>query len=152
MEELNKSLRAAFANTFFMYFKAQAFHWNVEGILFSQFHEFFAKIYEDVYSAIDPMAEQIRALGFYAPNSLPELYADKTVQEQNNYTAETSPTAKVTAMLSDLAIINSGVIVSLSEVFRLADAANQQGLTDFIAGRIYTHKKLAWMINSSLKD
>lgn len=134
-----------------MYFKAQSFHWNVEGILFSQYHDFFGKIYEEVYSAVDPMAEQIRALGFYAPMSLPELYADKTVQEQNAYAADATSGSKISAMLSDLAIINSGVIASLNDVFRLADNANQQGLADFVAGRIDAHKKHAWMINASTK-
>ena len=151
MDELNKALRVAFADTFFMYFKAQACHWNVEGMLFSQYHDFFGKLYEEVYSAVDPMAEQIRAMGFYAPSNLPELYSDKSVQEQNNYADGASSTAKIQDMLSNLAIVNSGVIASLNEVFRLALDLNQQGLADFIAGRIDAHKKHAWMINSSMK-
>lgn len=144
MEELNKALRTALADTFFMYFKAQAFHWNVEGILFSQYHDFFGKIYEEVYSAVDPMAEEIRAIGFYAPMSLPELYADKSLEETNQPT-------DVRQMVSSLLAMNTGVLASLNAAFRLADSMNQQGVADFIAGRIDCHKKHEWTLSASLK-
>ena len=52
------------------YVKAHGFHWNVETPDFYQYHKFFQKIYEDAYSAIDPIAEYIRSLDEYAPGSL----------------------------------------------------------------------------------
>lgn len=152
MEELNKALRAAFANTFYMYFKAQTCHWNVEGLLFSQYHEFFGCIYKEVYDAVDPMAEEMRALGFYAPSTLPEMYADKTIQEPNSVAQNSSSTEKIAAMLEDLMLVNSMTISSLNIVFKLASDLNQQGLADFIAGRIDAHKKHEWMLKASLKD
>ena len=152
MEELNKALRSAFANTFYMYYKAHACHWNVEGLLFSQYHEFFGTIYEEVYSAVDPMAEEIRALGFYAPTTLPELYAEKTIDEPNSVSQNSSSTEKIKEMLASILLVNSSTISSLNKVFLLATQENEQGLADFIAGRIDAHKKHEWMIKSSLKN
>jgi len=43
------------------------------------------------------------------------------------------------------------VIDSLNKLFELADAQNEQGLADWAAGRLDSHKKHAWMIRSSLK-
>jgi len=42
---------------------------------FHQYHSFFAMIYEDVASAIDPLAENMRKLGALAPRGITELAA-----------------------------------------------------------------------------
>lgn len=145
MNELTASARVLLANTFIMYFKAHTFHWNVEGMLFSQYHDFFGDIYEDVYGAVDPTAEEIRALDEYAPMSLMELYNYKTIEEEN------VRLTSIKDMLSALQSANDKVIESLNKVFELATKEKQQGLADFAAGRIDVHKKHGWMIRSSLK-
>jgi len=142
--ELVKSMRTVFANTFVMYFKAHAFHWNVEGILFSQYHDFFGKIYEEVYGSIDGIAEEIRALGEYPPMSISEMYADKTAEEAS------SPMS-IPMMLTSLEKTNAKIIEQLNRAFELASSENKQGLADFLAGRIDAHNKHKWMLTSSMK-
>jgi starvation-inducible DNA-binding protein len=145
MDELKTSLKIVLANKFFMYFKAQSYHWNVEGMFFSQFHDFFGDIYQEVYASIDTAAEELRALDEYAPISVEEIHTFKTIQEDND------KPANVSAMLENLQSANSKVIDSLNKLFELADAQNEQGLADWAAGRLDSHKKHAWMIRSSLK-
>lgn len=145
MDELKVALKIVLADKFFMYFKAHSYHWNVEGMFFSQFHDFFGNIYQEVYSSIDTAAEELRALDEYAPISIEEIHTFKTVQED-----EDKP-ANVSAMLQNLQTANSKVIDSLNKLFELADAQNEQGLADWAAGRLDSHKKHAWMIRSSLK-
>jgi starvation-inducible DNA-binding protein len=142
--ELVKSMRTVFANTFVMYFKAHAFHWNVEGILFSQYHDFFGKIYEEVYGSIDGIAEEIRTLGEYPPMSISEMYADKT-------TEEASSPMSIPMMLTSLEKTNAEIIEQLNRAFELASSENKQGLADFLAGRIDAHTKHKWMLTSSMK-
>ncbi len=142
--ELIKAMRTVLANTYVMYFKAQAFHWNVEGVLFSQYHDFFGKIYEEVYGSIDIMAEEIRALGAYAPMSINEMYADKTAMEAEG-------PMSISMMLSSLNSSNTELIAQLTEAFDIASRENKQGLADFLAGRIDAHSKHAWMLKSSMK-
>lgn len=142
--ELVKAMRTVLANTFVMYFKAQAFHWNVEGVLFKQYHDFFGDIYEEVYGAVDHMAEEIRTLGAYAPMSLTEMYADKT-------SAEAEGTLSISAMLSSLEMTNAELISQLNAAFKMANDENKQGLADFLAGRIDAHMKHQWMLRSSMK-
>ena len=67
------------ANQTFMYFKVHTYHWNIEGIEFSQYHDFYGNLYIDIYNSVDPTAEQIRALNEYTPISIGELYNYKTV-------------------------------------------------------------------------
>jgi starvation-inducible DNA-binding protein len=145
MEELKLSLKIALANTFVMYYKAQSYHWNVEGINFSQYHDFFGDIYQEVYGSVDSMAEELRALNEFAPHSLMDLYTYKTVQED-----ETLPTS-VVDMLSSLQVANQEVIDSLNNLFKKSNEQNEQGLADLAAARLDAHKKHAWMIRSSLK-
>ena len=136
--------KQALANTFVMYFKAQAYHWNVEGINFPQMHEFFGDLYEELSDAIDPFAEQIRALGEYAPRNLDEIFKLKTIDGDN--VAKTLP-----AMVADLLIANDQSIITLNKLFGELEAAGEQGFADFVASRLDAHKKHGWMLKSILK-
>lgn len=142
--ELQDILREVIANKFILYFKAHSYHWNVEGRNFPQLHEFFGDLYAEVFGAIDTAAEELRALDVYAPASLMELYNYKTITE------DTAKPDSSDTMLLNLAVANAEVISSLNRLFAAATSANQQGLADFAAGRIDTHKKHAWMIKSSI--
>lgn len=137
--------KQAMANTFVMYFKAQSYHWNVEGINFPQLHEFFGNLYEELQEAVDPFAEQIRALGEYAPKNLDEVFRLKTIDGDNVATT-------ASAMVADLLIANDQSIVTLNKLFGELDAAGEQGFADFVAGRLDAHKKHGWMLKSILKS
>lgn len=128
-----------------MYFKAQSYHWNVEGMFFPQMHEFFGKLYEELYGAVDPFAEEIRAMGEYAPRNLNEMFNAKSIDADN--TATTVP-----AMVADLLIANTQSIATLNKLFGELDAAGEQGFADFVAGRLDAHKKHGWMLKSILKN
>jgi starvation-inducible DNA-binding protein len=145
MVELVAELRTVMANTFVMYFKAQGFHWNTEGIHFSQYHNFFGDIYSDLYGAVDPLAENIRKLGEYAPRSLADMYKSSTLAESDIVGTG------VKEMLNSLLTDNTEVLSSLNRTFALANTANEQGLVNYIAERIDAHKKHEWQIRSSLK-
>lgn len=145
MNELLATLKLALGNTFFMYYKTHAYHWNVEGMEFSQFHDFFAEIYDDLYGALDPLAENLRKLDTYAPISIMELYNYKTIQEDS-----TMPVLLVD-MLNNLLVANTETYNTLSKLFDLATAAKEQGLANFAADRMDAHRKHGWMLKASLK-
>lgn len=144
MNETAAAAQIALSNTFLMYFKAHSYHWNVEGRDFPQFHGFFGDVYEDLYGAVDPMAENIRKMHEYAPRNLDEMYRYKTIDCANAATT-------IPEMLHDLLIANEETIVSLNKLFGLLTAANDQGFADFVAARLDAHKKHSWMITSTLK-
>ena len=70
METLIEMMRKVLADTFAMYLKAHNYHWNVEGSNFPQYHDFFGNLYQELHGAVDPIAEEIRALDAYVPGSL----------------------------------------------------------------------------------
>ena len=128
-----------------MYYKAHQFHWNIEGIEFTQYHEFFGDLYTDVYESVDPIAELLRKLDEYAPVSLDELFKYKTLQE------ETTRVVLLVDILASLIKANDEVLISLNKVFSVANANKQQGVCNFIADRIDTHQKHGWFLKASAK-
>jgi starvation-inducible DNA-binding protein len=136
--------RKAMADTFFMYQKAHSYHWNVEGINFPQLHSFFGDLYAELFGAVDPFAEEIRAQNQYAPRNIEEMYNDKTVDCTNAANGAKD-------MVSDLAKTNDQVIISLNILFKKLESIGEQGFMDFVASRLDAHKKHGWMLRSILK-
>jgi starvation-inducible DNA-binding protein len=145
MEQLVQAMRKVLANSFVFYTKALNFHWNVEGDDFPQYHEFFGKLYSEVYGSIDSTAEEIRALGEYAPGSLKRFIELSDLQED---VAVPSLDDMLVALYRD----NSILINSLNQAFVEAEKQNEQGLMDYLAGRIDSHKKHAWMLRSCIRE
>lgn len=145
MDELIKSLEKCLANSFVMYFKTHSYHWNVEGINFSQYHSFFGDLYKDLHGAVDDIAEKLRIEDVYAPISLSDLYNDATLEEDKDKPASCRD------MIVNAYQANTHVLECLNESFYLANQLNKQGLADFLAGRIDIHKKHEWMLRVSMK-
>jgi len=142
---LADDLKTLLATQYAFVIKAQFFHWNVEGSDFSQLHKFFGKIYEEVNEAIDATAEYIRILEEYTPGSFERF------QELSLITGQIKvPRARL--MLQELLADNQVVIDLLNQCFAAAEQENQQGIADFIAGRIDAQGKHGWMLKAFLKD
>ena len=144
MSKLTDALKSTLADSVTMYFVAHGYHWNVEGQDFSQYHSLFSDIYEDVYSAIDPLAENIRKLDEYAPFSLKSFIDLRTVESK-----EVKPEPK--AMAKELLRINDGLIKSIAKAQDEATKANEQGIMNFLAERDDMDKKWRWQLTASTK-
>lgn len=141
---LTKSLKTLLSDAVTFYFMAHGFHWNVEGQDFSQYHGLFADIYEDTYGSIDPIAENIRKLDDYAPFNLQKFIDLRTLTFK-----DVDPTPK--AMASALLKANEALIDQLNATFKEAEKAGQQGIMDFLAGRIDMQMKWSWQLKASTK-
>jgi len=144
METLVEMMKKVLADTFAMYLKSHNYHWNVEGSNFPQYHEFFGNLYEELHGAVDPIAEQIRALDAYAPGSFSRFMELTDIQDELNVPLGTEMARK---LLND----NEIVMSTLNMALKLAEQFDKQGLMDFLAGRIDTHSKHAWMLRSISK-
>lgn len=145
MEEIVQPLKAAFADTYAFYVKAQNYHWNVEGPMFAMYHDFFGKIYEEVGGAIDQFAEEIRAQNAYAPASFNRFLELSNVKDEE--LVQLLPTTMVANLFYD----NAKVIASLKASREVADKYGENGLVNFLEERLDQHAKHAWMLRSSMK-
>ena len=139
-------LKTLLATQYAFVIKAQFFHWNVEGPDFAQLHKFFGKIYEEVYdNSIDQTAEFIRILDDYTPGSFERFGELSQIQGQIKV-----PRARL--MIEELYSDSEKMIALLNQTFESAEQENQQGIMDFLAGRIDAMGKHRWMLRSFLKD
>ena len=142
---LADNLKVLLASINALSIKAQNFHWNVEGDNFPQYHEFFGNFYEEVYSAVDKIAEYIRTLDSYAPGSLSRYIELSVIQDQTKI-------PRPQLMFAELFEDNSKMIELLNACFVSASEENKQGIANFIAERLDAHEKHQWMLRSILKN
>ena len=141
---LADALKTLLATSYAFVIKAQNFHWNVEGPDFPQYHKFLGDIYSEVYdNAIDQTAEYIRVLGSYTPGSITRYSELSQIPDQTKI-----PRAEL--MIHELAADNAKILEMWKSAFPIAEQENEQGIADFIAGRIDAHGKHGWMLRSIL--
>ena len=136
-------LRQVLGDVVVMSFHTLGYHWNVRGSDFSQYHALFQTIYEDVYSSVDLIAENVVKLGGVAPRQLSEYLTDAAL----NDTAATSTDPVV--MANDLLDDNDALLASLMRAFQTANDANEQGIANFLSERIDMHQKWGWQLRAS---
>lgn len=120
---------------------AQGFHWNVKGAQFIQFHDFFGELYADADGAIDPLAENIRKLGYDAPVALSD-FVSLACMEPNTSSSDPIDQSR------EIYQLNNHLIACLDAAFVIASEVNEQGIADFLAGRIDMHKKWDWQLGT----
>jgi starvation-inducible DNA-binding protein len=141
--ELVEALAEVLGNNVVMYFKAHGHHWNVTGRDFSQFHDFFAMIYEDMLAQFDPVAEDMRKLGAVAPYTLAELSNLSQMQDMDCG-------SDAMLMVQDLLAANNIMLQSVNDAFKIASDLDEQGIADYLAGRDDIHKKYRWQLTAYL--
>ena len=142
---LTDNLKTLLATQYALSIKAQYFHWNVEGPDFAQYHDYFANFYQEVYGAVDPIAEYIRTLQEYSPGSFERFQELSIIQGQMKV-----PRARL--MIEELLADNGVLIDLLNQTFASAEQENNQGIAHFIAERLDAQAKHGWMLRSFLKD
>ena len=142
--DLVSALKQLLADQVTMYLMAQGAHWNVEGPMFSPFHDFFASIYEDVSGSVDPTAENIRKVGGYAPFLLPTLDTLRTIEDRKT---DTDPINLCVALFD----ANETILKSIADASDAAEEADEEGIMNFLAERDDMHKKWRWQLKATIK-
>lgn len=139
--ELTQVLRQLMANTFFMYYKAHAIHWNLTGIEFQQYHEWFSDAYEGLFGSLDSYAEYMRSLGVKAPSKISELAALAGTENLNEADSLLTMVAKFDAD-------NSKMIQMLKTAVPVASQASEWAIENFLAERLDHHQKMGWQLRA----
>ena len=143
MEELHKSLKIAFASEFSFYLKAHNFHWNVTGPFFTQLHDLFGKIYEEVYGSIDQFAEEIRSSGAFVPASFSRFSMLTAIDDEVNVLDDGD-------MIQELLEDSDKMVKILKLCFDIATKYGEDGLANFLAERMDAHRKHSWMLRATI--
>lgn len=141
-----RGLSTLLADTYTLYLTTHNFHWNVTGPMFNSLHAMFMAQYTELWNAVDPVAERIRALGHAAPGSYAQFAKLSTLKD-----APAKP-PKAMDMVALLAEGHEAVARTAREVFPLADEANDQPTADLLTQRMDIHEKTAWMLRALLEE
>jgi starvation-inducible DNA-binding protein len=144
MEALIQTLRSLQSSVFVYYTKAHGYHWNVEGVLFDQFHELFADVYNDAWSSVDNYAEWLRVFKQKAVFDIPSLMSSSEIRYDLGLTNNPME------MLQSLQNSNLKIISELKIAFNIANSASEQGVANFFADRLAVHQKYDWKFSASL--
>ena len=127
------------ADTYAVYLKTHGYHWNVRGPNFSSLHTLFMTQYTEMWTAIDLIAERIRALGEVAPQGYGAFGKLSGIQDGD-------PAKSADAMLQELLADHATLIATAKAAREGADDVTAA----VIDARIDAHQKHAWMIRATL--
>lgn len=144
-KQLAQMLGEALASTYVLYHKTHAYHWNVAGPLFYSVHKLTDEQYQELATAVDALAERIRAIGFAAPTGLAE-YAEHSVVK------DVSGIPVAGEMIAELADDHQRVAASLRKMVEEAERIEDVYTADLLTGRIGVHEEAAWMLNAMLVE
>ncbi len=140
-EALITALKKVVANSYAIMGQTHLCHWNVRGPSFFSLHTAFEQQYTELFTAIDEVAERIRALGSLAPGGLASLAAIADI-------AELDEDASAAKMVDHLAKANRELVASLTIARDAASASNDSETEDLMISRIQVHQKTVWMLDS----
>jgi starvation-inducible DNA-binding protein len=138
--ELSKLL----ADSYTLYLKTHNFHWNVTGPMFQTLHLMFEQQYTELSTAVDLIAERIRALGVYAPGTYAEFSKLTSIKEPTGV-----PNSR--DMIQQLVEGHETVIRTARSAFSAVEKANDEASADLLTQRMQLHEKTAWMLRSLLE-
>ncbi len=142
---LANSLNQVLADSYALMALTHLAHWNVEGPNFFGLHTAFQTQYEELFEAIDEIAERVRAVGAYAIGGL-GTFAEKA--QMKEFVSPLGAEAYVRALIE----ANDKLLADAAQARDLAGEANDAESQDLMIDRITLHQKTVWMLKSVLKS
>lgn len=137
------ALRQIVADSYALLGQTHICHWNVRGPGFFALHNAFEEQYTELFTAVDDIAERVRALGALAPGGLGSLAKMSNVKEiKEDATAE--------QMVKHLADANRALVANLVIARNSAAEAGDDQTEDLMIARLQVHEKTIWMLDSYL--
>ncbi len=138
--ELSKLL----ADSYTLYLRTHNFHWNVTGSMFQTLHVMFEQQYTELATAVDQVAERIRALGVPAPGTYREFLKLTSLREPDGFV---NSREMIKLLLEGHEAVDRTARGALSVAERARDAAT----VDLLVQRLQVHEKTAWMLRSLIE-
>jgi starvation-inducible DNA-binding protein len=142
---LIESLNQVLADSYALMSLTHLAHWNVEGAGFFALHTAFQTQYEELFTAIDEIAERIRARDAYAIGGLGKFAQTAQMKE---FASPLSQENYVSALIK----ANEKLVADAERARDLAGETNDPESQDLMIGRITLHQKTIWMLKSFLKS
>lgn len=144
-KDIADGLSRLLADSYTLYLKTHNFHWNVTGPMFQTLHLLFEQQYTELATAVDEVAERIRALGYPAPGTYSDFANLSSIPE-------TTGVPKAEEMIRLLVEGQEAVVRTARSVFPVVEKVNDEPTADLLTQRMQVHEKNAWMLRSLLEE
>ena len=144
-KKIADGLSALLADSYTLYLMTHNFHWNVTGPQFNSLHNMFMTQYTEQWTALDQIAERIRALGHPSPGTYKEFVKLASIKE-----VEGVP--KADDMIRHLVAAQEATARTARKLFPVVAEADDQPTADLLTQRLEVHEKTAWMLRSLLEE
>lgn len=142
-QQVIDALRQTVASTYALMGQLHLCHWNVRGKSFFSLHDAFQVQYTELFTAVDEIAERIRAIGGLAPGGLGTLAQKAGIKE-------IAEDATADQMVQHLLEAHQKVLEDVAIVRDRAGEAKDLATEDMMIGRKQVHQKAVWMLTSYL--
>lgn len=141
---MTKDLQVLQADTYLLLIKTQNFHWNVKGPFFQSLHTLFENEYNELFSAVDEIAERIRANGERALGCAEDFEKHSTIKGSHE--------THWKDMIKELVKDNETVIANAKKLITSAEEEGDEATADLAISRQTVHEKAVWMLKSHLEE
>jgi starvation-inducible DNA-binding protein len=141
---LAESLNQVLSDSYALMGLTHMAHWNVEGPDFFQLHKAFEEQYENLFEAVDEIAERVRALDAYALGGLGTLARNAGMEE---FKAPLPQRDFVVGLI----VAHQKLLEDAVEARELAGELTDLETQDLMIKRLQWHEKTLWMLKSYLK-
>lgn len=137
-----QALKVLLSETYALYTKTHGYHWNVTGPRFNELHTMFMAQYNELWLALDLIAERIRAVGHFAPGSSGEMLEHATIKPDNSV-------PEAADMVKHLAAGHEAVSKAAKAGIKVAEKNNDPVTVDLFTQRAQLAEKTAWMLRAA---
>lgn len=137
------TLNEILGRTFRLYVQTHGYHWNVEGPQFRQLHAMFEDQYQNLWEALDVIAERIRVHGAYAPASVAEL--------MSNAAPEADPAQSPEDMVARAIAEHETLAAALRTAIAISGDAGDEVSAGILTDRLEWHEKEIWMMRAGTR-
>ena len=122
------------ADSYSALLQTQSVHWNYEGDNFFSVHKLAEQIYDEQFTAIDEIAERLRAIG---------------QKIDANFTAfNKTSSVKNASTVKDLIAVQTALAESCQDLINETDSAEDKVTEDLAIGRKAVHDKNIWLLKT----
>jgi DNA-binding ferritin-like protein len=139
-----EQLTLVFYNNFVAYYRSHAAHVNVTGRTFRSDHKMLGGVYERRQAEIDKIAEILRTMQEFMPNSLVDIIDNSTIPMD---AIEGTADELLEAVMMDL----EHLLSDFKELIVIASAEDLEEVSNYAQDQALDIEKSIWMLRSTLE-
>ena len=144
-KKIADALGVVLADSYMLFIKTQGVHWNVVGPSFYSLHELTEAQYQNLYEAIDDIAERIRALGHKAPASYTRYGQLSDIRDRDE---PLTARDQVKMLIED----HRSAVKTMRDTIEWCEDKKDFVTADMMIERMAWHEESIWMLSAVISE